>query len=265
MGDAELRELEQRALATGSLEDEAALLRGQLQAGETTEGELRLRAFRGDPAARACLEEAADLDRWEPLRWLIESFYAEPFRVEDGNSAEEVRAAEERLGLELPAEIREWYRLVGRRVRFVNQDHPVPLAELRVHQGLLTLLWENQGNWDGGVRLEDLCQSSPPFKADLESVGEEPYEAAISATLQHWVLAESTLYDGQGPLGALASEVQGCGGLGGNYAEAYPRILAQEGIYGFVHGDADTLVWEGMALGLARTPAAAERLRAFQA
>jgi len=264
VSDAELRELEQRYQASGALEDEAALLRARLQAGQLSELELRLDAYRGDPAARAALEGAPGLERWEPLRLLIERWYAEPFSAADGNSAEEVAAAEARLGVQFPPVVREWYRLVGRRVRFANQDHPASLGQLKIHNGLLILLWENQGNWAGGVRVEELDQPDPPFEVDLRDVGGELERAPIEVPLLYFLHTETTFCGGQGPLGAWAPEVEGVGPVGGDYGSHYELLLPEESsFYGAVHGDAETLIYDGLGAGIVRTPAARERLERF--
>lgn len=66
MADAELRELESRWRSTGSIEDEAAWLAAALRAGLAPQGETRLRAFLGGPAAREALGSDGSPARVEP-------------------------------------------------------------------------------------------------------------------------------------------------------------------------------------------------------
>lgn len=266
MSDAALRALEQRFRASGSFEDEVVWLRTRLQVGELSEEELRLEAYRGRPAARAALEGRAGLDRWDRLTAGIARWYVTPLRGEDGVSAEELAQAEARLGLRLPVTLREWFRLVGRRVCFANQDHPVLLDELAVRAGLLVLLHENQGNWIGGVPVEALDQENPPFEVDLSDLGQGIYRTPLAEFLQLYVLCETVLAgsvqsDPSGPLGAMAAGVRGTSVAG--FGGAYPRLFEPDYLWGGLYGDAETLIVEGTELGLARTPEAWERLSAF--
>lgn len=64
MSDADLRELERRFRASGSVDDEAAWLKGCLVAGERTADELRLLAYEGDEAARRALGDWKNDTLW---------------------------------------------------------------------------------------------------------------------------------------------------------------------------------------------------------
>ena len=59
MTDANLRDLERRFRASGSVEDEAAYLRARVQAGELEQSRLELAAHCGDPAASIALPTRA--------------------------------------------------------------------------------------------------------------------------------------------------------------------------------------------------------------
>ena len=54
--------------------------------------------------------------RWGWLREFVEVWYAEPLTAEDGSTAEQLTTAEERVG-PLPVALREWFTLVGARLR----------------------------------------------------------------------------------------------------------------------------------------------------
>lgn len=68
MTDSNLRELERRFRASGSVEEEAAWLRARVQAGELESGKLELAAFLGHQAAQEALGDDSPppppIDRW---------------------------------------------------------------------------------------------------------------------------------------------------------------------------------------------------------
>ena len=84
-------------------------------------------------------ESALAFIEWFARDWLT------PLRDGDGCTAEEVAAAEERLGLQLPGSVAAFYRLLGWRADLTrNQDTLISLNSLRVVDGALVYRIENQ-------------------------------------------------------------------------------------------------------------------------
>ncbi len=87
----------------------------------------------------------------------------------DGYSAEELDAAEHRLGLTLPLALREWCRLAGRRMDIMAMqnflDSPGEL-EIMDENGLLVFYCENQQVVEWGVQEADLDLVEPPVWLD---------------------------------------------------------------------------------------------------
>jgi hypothetical protein len=103
-------------------------------------------------------------DRWRLVDEFIEVWHR-PLAPEDGYSEAELRAAEQRLGCELPAALREWYALAGRRADvWSRQDRLLPPDRLRIDPGSGTLIVrsENQGCEHWGIRVADLSRDDPP-------------------------------------------------------------------------------------------------------
>ena len=94
---------------------------------------------------------------WFAREWLT------PLRDGDGCTAEELAAAEERLGLRLPASMAAFYRLLGRRRDLTsNQDRLIALNSLTVEDGVLIYRIEAQGCASWGVRVSDMGLADPP-------------------------------------------------------------------------------------------------------
>lgn len=135
-------------------------------------------------------------------------WYEEPLGDECGNSEEELRAAEARGGGRLPEALREWYRLVGRRLRFVS-DTPIRLEEVQLSaSGLLRVWVETQGVWVVSVPSESTDPDpevviTRGFRSTgrlAETVtGLIGSETLVGAMIGHLV----------GPLGDLGAEVRG--------------------------------------------------------
>src|SRR5215471_1105478 len=85
-------------------------------------------------------------DRWSALGTFIDRWYAQPPSDADGHTPLEIEQAAKRLGGRLPAALTEWYELVGRRLRAV-QDSPRPLGKLTIENGGLRVWSENQSVW----------------------------------------------------------------------------------------------------------------------
>jgi uncharacterized protein (TIGR02996 family) len=121
----------------------------------------------------ATLPEARQ-NRWCLVEEFIEVWHG-PVRPEDGYSEAELQAAEQRLGCKLPAALREWYALAGRRQEaWSHQDHLVTLDRLQIFpdSDILIIRYENQGCEQWGIRAADLGQDDPPVievEADVQS------------------------------------------------------------------------------------------------
>ena len=99
-------------------------------------------------------EQLLATDRWRDLRAFVERWYAHPLSDGDGFPPLEIERVAQRLGVRLPATLTEWYELVGRRLRDI-QDSPTQLDELQVEQGMLRVWTENQGVWSIMTFLDD--------------------------------------------------------------------------------------------------------------
>lgn len=110
----------------------------------------------------------------------------------DGNTAAEVAAAGERLGLGLPRSVAAFYRLIGRRADLTsNQDHLLPVSSLRVKDEVLVYRVENQGCADWGVRVSDLRLPDPPVVVRWMDGPWRPFLDSFSLAAVELVLYES--------------------------------------------------------------------------
>lgn len=147
-------------------------------------------------------------DRWRALGVFVERWYAQPLSDGDGHSALEIEQVARRLGTPLPAALTEWYELVGKRLRCV-QDYPRLLHELTVEDGALRVWTENQGVWSIVAPLD--AGDDPVCKAREDLTGS--LDAPLSQMLSG-MLASDTLVGGWsgrrvGALGELRSTVRG--------------------------------------------------------
>lgn len=151
-------------------------------------------------AMRAAMRDRADA--WRFLTGFAADWRA-PLRPGDGNDAAELDKAEQRLGLRLPAALREACMLFGRRDDLCrNQDRLLPPDELDVRAGALIYQEGNQGAVHWGILAEDLDADDPPVVArpDLRETSAqrwEPWADRLSAALIECVMSE-TLYYGDG-------------------------------------------------------------------
>ncbi|WP_097867945.1 hypothetical protein [Streptomyces sp. rh34] len=125
--------------------------------------------------------------------------WASPLENADGWSAAELAAAEERLGVRLPAVLREAYLLFGRR-RDLTSNYDVLLgpAELYVDDAGEALVFrhENQGAASWGILLDGLQDDDPAVfsRTDLVDKSAERWEGwmeRLSLCFVEIVLAES--------------------------------------------------------------------------
>lgn len=151
--------------------------------------------------------------RWDWLVGFIDTWFAAPLRAEDGAGFEEIAAAESRLGLRLPAALREWFELIGRRLIDI-QDQPSTPATLREQDGGLVVWVENQGVWSIITRsAEDdpVCSTDVTTEEDA-LVGTWTVDRLTLAL--HSMLVSDTLVGVwsealTGPLGKLKANVRG--------------------------------------------------------
>jgi hypothetical protein len=123
-----------------------------------------------------------------------------PLGDSDGSSEAELTAAEERLGLRLPAALREAYALFGGREDLTsNHDTLRTPAELEVDETGEALVFrdENQGAARWGILLTDLSHDDPPVRirpdlADKSAEKWEPWLEQTSLAFLEIVLSEAT-------------------------------------------------------------------------
>ncbi|MFD7830939.1 SMI1/KNR4 family protein [Kitasatospora sp. NPDC059803] len=145
-------------------------------------------SLRGRAGARALVEGFA-------------AYWGEPLRPDDGFTDAELDAAEGRLGLRLPAALREAYRLFGRREDLTgNHNRLLAPEELFVLEGALVYQEENQACVHWGVLLADLDQDDPPTVGRLDLADKsaerwEPWEERFSTAAAAMVMVEKLLQD----------------------------------------------------------------------
>jgi hypothetical protein len=122
--------------------------------------------------------------------WLV------PLAAADGWRHAELHAAEQRLGLRLPAAMWEAYSLFGRRKDLTRtQDRLLGPGELWVDQTATVLVFreENQSVASWGVPLVAVAQADPPVRWRLNDADGawRPYLERFSLTCVELVLSES--------------------------------------------------------------------------
>lgn len=147
----------------------------------------------GSALLRALDDRAA---AWTFVRDFAAGWVA-PLTDADGVDDAELDAAEARLGLRLPAALREAYRLFGRREDLTaNQDRLLPPDELSVEHGMLVFREENQWVARWGVPVEDLERDDPRVVvrvslADPDADPISPWLDRLSVAFVELVLSES--------------------------------------------------------------------------
>ena len=102
-----------------------------------------------------------------------------------------LRSAEDRLGVPLPAALREAYLLFGRRADLTaTQDWLMSPRELRLGDGVLTFRMENQSCASWGVPANALDRDDPPVVLNSGN-GWTPYANRLSQALVEMVLSEA--------------------------------------------------------------------------
>ena len=105
---------------------------------------------------------ASRSDRWSVLREVAAQWYP-PLQPADGVPFGELEIAERRLGHSLPAALREWYSLAGRRTDiWSRQDHVLSPVDFRINGDHLVFVVENQGVVEWGIRRDEMGGDDPP-------------------------------------------------------------------------------------------------------
>src|SRR6266568_4776093 len=143
---------------------------------------------------RAALENRAAA--WHYVKAFAAAWLT-PIEPGDGYPDAELDAAEARLGLRLPAALREAYALFGRRNDLVrNQDVLLRPEKLYVFEGALVYQVENQACARWGVLLADLEAEDPAavVRSDLADKSQErwePWSPKLSVALVEMVMVET--------------------------------------------------------------------------
>jgi hypothetical protein len=118
----------------------------------------------------------------------------------DGCTAEVLDACEARLGLALPAAVREWYELLGLRGDLTN-NHDVLLGPEKIYleDGALVFREENQGVCWWGVRVDDPSPDPAVIvRFDTARPADREWSAwlpTFSAAAIELVMSETMLFD----------------------------------------------------------------------
>ena len=147
-------------------------------------------------------------ERWRALGAFVDRWYAHPIRDDDGHTPPEIAQAAARAGASLPAALVEWYALVGRRLRPI-QDTPRRLDQLVVVDGAISVWIENQGVWDIVAPLD---AGDDPICRVREGSFASP-DAPLAQTLLGMLVSDTLVgaWTGRhvGPLGELGATVRG--------------------------------------------------------
>lgn len=149
-------------------------------------------------------------DRAEAWRFLTRfaADWRSPLSAGDGYDSCALDEAEQRLGVRLPAALREVYGLLGRRDDLIrNQDRLQRPDELYISKGALVYNTENQGAAQWGILLKDLITEDPPTVirsslADASAERWEPWTERLSVAVTDLVMSETVLYDRDGLMDA---------------------------------------------------------------
>jgi hypothetical protein len=168
--------------------------------------------------------------RWEVMRRIFAG-WIKPIVAGDGYWEEEMDAAEARLKVKLPAALREWYQLAGRRNEVWScQDMLLRPERLRVEEGRLAICDENQGCVVWGIEMDALGRADPAVMVrDWEGVwAQETADTstfALARLMMDLKFCERRLLLANGEATAEALEV-----IGGGYERVdMPRLHWPDG------------------------------------
>ncbi|KAF9890747.1 hypothetical protein FE257_005616 [Aspergillus nanangensis] len=132
------------------------------------------------------------------------SYWVTPLEEGDGWMGADLLAAQERLGLTLPAAFKEAYTLFGRRSDLTrNQERLLGPMDLYLDNRALTFRHENQGALRWGILVEDLQNPDPPvyscdYMEDTTAEKWEPWLGRFSLACIDLIMWES-LHDPRMP------------------------------------------------------------------
>jgi hypothetical protein len=149
-----------------------------------------------------------DTDHWRALGTFIERWYAQPLSDSDGHTPIEIEQVARRLGVPLPAALAEWYELVGRRLRNV-QDSPTLLGELTIEDGSVCVWTENQGVWSIHAPIDAGDDPVCRLGGDFSASPNEPLSHVLFGMLVSDTMVGDWSGTGIGSLGELRSTVRG--------------------------------------------------------
>ncbi|MFF1349668.1 SMI1/KNR4 family protein [Streptomyces sp. NPDC058322] len=140
---------------------------------------------------------------WRFVRAFARDWSRRPLTEADGYAPADLDAAQARLGLPLPAALRDGYQLLGRRPDLTdNQDSLLAPKDLYLDadRGVLVFRVENQSCAYWGIRATDLDQDDPPVvvRADLVRPTADDWAAwlgRVSVAFVEIVLSEALCAD----------------------------------------------------------------------
>lgn len=158
-----------------------------------------------DALAAACAEGGDRRAAWRFATAFARDWSTRPLAADDGVTDEELRAAETRLGLPLPAALREAHLLLGRRPDLTSRHDALLTPDelyLDEDRGVLVHRVENQGCAYWGIRTTDLHLPDPAVlvRPDVAApIAEhwEPWLEHVSVEITWILLAEAVM--GEGP------------------------------------------------------------------
>ncbi|MFJ1884260.1 MULTISPECIES: SMI1/KNR4 family protein [unclassified Streptomyces] len=156
-----------------------------------------------DALAAAVGEQPDRQAAWRFVRAFARDWSRRPLTEADGYAPADLDAAQARLGLPLPAALRDAYQLLGRRPDLTdNQDSLLAPKDLYLDadRGVLVFRVENQSCAYWGIRVTDLDQDDPPVvvRADLVRPTADDWAAwlgRVSVAFVEIVLSEALCAD----------------------------------------------------------------------
>lgn len=223
-----------------------------------------------DALAAAVGEQPDRQAAWRFVRAFARDWSRRPLTEADGYAPADLDAAQARLGLPLPAALRDAYQLLGRRPDLTdNQDSLLAPKDLYLDadRGVLVFRVENQSCAYWGIRVTDLDQDDPPVvvRADLVRPTADDWAAwlgRVSVAFVEIVLSEALCAD-EDLMGWVTPDETG---LPEDIAATFRRlplpeypISQQPGSRWYAHDEIILRDDRGTAMFRARTEAAFDR------